>query len=97
MESPTRRESGKVRSTNKEDLIGKFTVIARNGALVPVKVLGLTPRPDGYQFVMTYEVCDGADKGQKLVANFFSPSVLVFETMEEALQESLDYKEWDFS
>jgi len=97
VESQTRRESGKVRSTNKEDLIGKFTVIARNGALVPVKVLGLTPRPDGYQFVMTYEVCDGADKGQKLVANFFSPSVLVFETMEEALQESLDYKEWDFS
>jgi len=86
-----------MRSTNKEDLIGKFTVIARNGALVPVKVLGLTPRPDGYQFVMEYEVCDGADKGQKLVANFFSPSVLVFETMEEALQESLDYKEWDFS
>ena len=86
-----------MRSTNKEDLIGKFTVIARNGALVPVKVLGLTPRPDGYQFVMTYEVCDGADKGQKLVANFFSPSVLVFETVEEALQESLAYKEWDFS
>ena len=86
-----------MRSTNKEDLIGKFTVIARNGALVPVKVLGLTPRPDVYQFVMTYEVCDGDDKGQKLVANFFSPSVLVFETAEEALQESLAYKEWDFS
>lgn len=93
----TRLENEEVRATNKEDLIGKFTVIARNGALVAVKVLGLTPRPDGYQFVMTYEVCEGADKGQKFVANFFSPSVLVFETMEEALQESLEYKEWDHS
>jgi hypothetical protein len=79
-----RKEEKTMKTTNKEDLVGKFTVIVRNGSLRAVKVQTLTRLPeDGVE--ITYELLP--DHTGPFKTTFFSPTVRVCETEEEAFEE----------